>query len=363
MNIKNLSSPFLLLSIALFIASCSDNEDLSNPLDPENLRTAGAPPGLALAAGDRQVRISWKHVEFDGIAKYRIYRRYTGDPNAQFQRIAEVDAPTAQFLDTNNIHNDQFESELGVALFYEYRISYVDLDGVETPDPNSPPGEDADPPKIWPIVRITPSDPPPAPIVVLGDPTDLIIKLFWLDYDPPEDFEIFRVYAAVVDESGDLGKLRLLGETTKDRPFFFDEDFDRDGITKVYHVLAVDRAGVEAFTKIRATSPDLPPAPPQNFRAAIVPLAAGGRYDVYFSWTPNKEADLAGYQLYASSVDGELLSRPRVDAKHSSHKFSGDQAMLVGQDLVAREYFITAFDDTPRADGSLDESALVPAAR
>ena len=178
---------------------------------------------------------------------------------------------------------------------------------------------------------------------------------------PPEDFEIFRVLAAVVDDNGGLGKFRLLGETTKDRPFFFDEDFSRDGITKVYHVIAVDRAGVEAVTRIRAASPDLPPAPPQGFRAAIIPLPAGGRYDVYFSWTPNKEADLAGYQLYATSADGELLSRPRVDAKHSSHKFSADQAILVGQKLVARQYFITAFDDTPRADGSLDESELVAA--
>lgn len=361
MNVKNLLSSFPLIFVALFFTSCSDNEDFSNPLDPENPRTAGAPPGLTLVAGNRQVRVSWKHVEFDGIAKYRIYRRFSGDLNPQFQRIAEVDAPATAFLDTKDINNDEFDLELGQALVYEYRISYVDRDGVETPDPNAPPSQDADPPKIWPTVKITPSEPPPAPRIVLGDPTDLTVKLFWLDYEPPDDFEIFKIYSAVVDENGDLGKLRLLGETTKDRPFFFDEDFNRDGITKVYHVTAIDRAGVEAVTKVRATSPDLPPAPPKGFRAAIVPLPAGGRYDVYFSWIPNKEADLAGYQLYASSADGELLSRPRVDAKHSSHKFSGDQAILVGQDLVARRYYITAFDDTPRADGSLDESELAAA--
>ena len=360
MKIENLS-PFLLLFIGLFCTSCTGDEDYSNPLDPENLRTAGSPTGLTLSAGDQQVKVSWKDIALDGIVKYRIYRRFTGDPNPQFQRIGEVDAPTTEFLDTNDIKNDQFDLELGKPLLYEYRISYVDRDGFETPDPNAPPGDDADPRKIWPIVKTTPSNPPPAPHVVLGDPTDLTVKLFWLEYVPPEDFEIFRVFAAAVDENGDLGKLRLVGETTKDRPFFFDEDFDRDGITKVYHILAVDRVGVEAVTKIRSTSPDLPPAPPQGFRAAIIPLLAGGRYDVYFSWTPNKEADLAGYQLYATSADGELLSRPRVDAKHSSHKFSGDQAILVGQNLVARQYFITAFDDTPRADGSLDESALVAA--
>ena len=360
MKIENLS-PFLLLFIGLFCTSCTGDEDYSNPLDPENLRTAGSPTGLTLSAGDQQVKVSWKDIALDGIVKYRIYRRFTGDPNPQFQRIGEVDAPTTEFLDTNDIKNDQFDLELGKPLLYEYRISYVDRDGFETPDPNAPLGDDADPRKIWPIVKTTPSNPPPAPHVVLGDPTDLTVKLFWLEYVPPEDFEIFRVFAAAVDENGDLGKLRLVGETTKDRPFFFDEDFDRDGITKVYHILAVDRVGVEAVTKIRSTSPDLPPAPPQGFRAAIIPLQPRGRYDVYFSWIPNKEADLAGYQLYATSADGELLSRPRVDAKHSSHKFSGDQEILVGQNLVARQYFITAFDDTPRADGSLDESALVAA--
>ncbi len=360
MKIENLS-PILLLFVALTCPSCSDNEDFSNPLDPENLRTAGSPTGLTLSPGDQLVRVSWTDISLDGIVKYRIYRRFTGDPNPQFQRIGEVDATQTEFLDTKDIKNDQFDLELGKQLFYEYRISYVDRDGVETPDPNSPPSEDTDPPKIWPIVKTTPSNPPPAPTVLLGDPTDLTVKLFWLEYEPPDDFEIFRVYSAAVDENGALGALRLVGETTKDRPFFFDEDFARDGITKVYHVVAVDRAGVEAVTKIRATSPDLPPAPPQGFRAAIIPLPAGGRYDVYFSWIPNKEADLAGYQLYATSDDGELLSRPRVDAKHSSHKFSADQAILVGQELVARQYFITAFDDTPRADGSLDESELVAA--
>ncbi len=360
MRIENVL-PFLLLLIALIGTGCSNDEDFSNPLDPENLRTAGAPASLTLTSGNQQVRVSWKHSEFDGVAKYRIYRRYTGDPNPQFQRIGEVDAPTTEFLDTKDIRYDQFDSELGLALSYEYRISYIDRDGVETPDPNSPPSEDADPPKIWPIVRITPSEPPPAPQVVLGDPTDLTVKLFWLEYEPPEDFQIFRIFAADVDENGEVGKFRSVGETTKDRPFYFDEDFNRDGITKVYHVIAVDRAGAEAVTKVRATSPDLPPAPPQGFRAAIIPLPVGGRYDVYFSWIPNKEKDLAGYQLYATSADGELLSRPRVHAKHSSHKFSGDQAILVGQKLVTRQYFITAFDDTPRADGSLDESELVPA--
>ena len=140
MKIKNLS-PLLVLFIVFICASCSGDEDFSNPLDPENLRTAGSPTGLTLSPGDQLVRVSWTDISLDGIVKYRIYRRFTGDPNPQFQRIGEVDATQTEFLDTKDIKNDQFDLELGKQLFYEYRISYVDRDGVETPDPNSPPSE------------------------------------------------------------------------------------------------------------------------------------------------------------------------------------------------------------------------------
>ena len=42
-----------------------------------------------------------------------------------------------EFLDTQNIENDRRDSN-DLPLFYEYRISYIDINGVETPDPVNP---------------------------------------------------------------------------------------------------------------------------------------------------------------------------------------------------------------------------------
>ena len=123
--------------------------------------------------------VSWQNIGNEGIAKYRIYRRFTGDLNFAFELVGEVEAPATTFTDEQNIINDAFDEAQGKRLFYEYRISYVDENGVETPDPTAPPSEDEEPRRIWPMEKATPSNPPPIPNVVLGDPTDLSIKLLW----------------------------------------------------------------------------------------------------------------------------------------------------------------------------------------
>ena len=43
-------SVLILFAFIVFYA-CTNSEDFANPLDPENLRTAGAPDGLTLYAG------------------------------------------------------------------------------------------------------------------------------------------------------------------------------------------------------------------------------------------------------------------------------------------------------------------------
>ena len=220
--------------------------------------------------------------------------------------------------------------------------------------------------------------PPPAPTVLVGDQVeDLTVKLLWQDYPFPEDFETFRVLAAKTSSNGDLSRFKLLGEITfneltdsqrfgSEPIFFFDTSFDQDGITKVYRVVAVDRFGVEAETRINATSPQLSPAPPQNVRAAYFPLFGTPRIDVSISWTPNTERDLAGYQIYATTKVGgqlvlgdDLIRRGTAKPKETSVKYTGEPLLLADQQLLPRRYFITAFDDTPRPDGSLDESQRV----
>ena len=190
---------FILIVVVGFSTGCADNEDLANPLDPQNPRTAGSPIGLELLPGDEQVTVSWQDSGHEGISGYRIYRRFTGDPDSTFEFIGEIlgesgERPATEFIDTQDLENDQFDEASGARHRYIYRISYIDANGVEVPDPNAPPTEDEEPHRMWQTASATPSIAPPIPNVIVGDDLDdLTVKLFWQDYQAPNDFEIFRV--------------------------------------------------------------------------------------------------------------------------------------------------------------------------
>ena len=361
---------FILLIAVGFAAGCTGNEDFSNPLDPQNLRTAGSPIGLELLPGDEQVKVSWRDGGHEGIVGYRIYRRFTGDPDSTFEFVGEVlgengARPATEFIDTQNLKNDQFDEISGAPHRYIYRISYIDANGVEVPDPNAPPVDDEEPRRIWQTVSATPSVAPSIPNVIVGDELeDLTVKLFWQDYQVPDDFEVFRVIASQRSLSGEFLPFRLRAELPKDQSYFFDREFDQDNATKIYRVVAVDRFGVEGVKVIQVASPNLPPAPPQNVRAGYG--LQGGRYNVRISWSKNKEPDIAGYLIYATKEVGgdlvvgkDLVPRRKVDAKDTSVTFTGEEFLLDRQRQVARRYFITAFDNTPQRNGRRDESEMV----
>ena len=363
---------FILLIAAGFFAGCTGNEDFSNPLDPQNLRTAGSPVGLELLPGDEQVTVSWEDNGHEGIIGYRIYRRFTGDVDSTFEFVGEVlgendERPATEFVDTQNLKNDQFNNVSGARHRYIYRISYIDANGVEVPDPNAPSIEGEEPRRMWQTASATPSVAPPIPNVIVGDDLeDLTVKLFWQDYQAPNDFEVFRVIVSQRSLSGEFLPFRLRAELPKDQPYFFDKEFDRDNAVKIYRVVAVDRFGVEGVKVIQVDSPNLPPAPPQNVRLAFG--LRGARYDAYISWSRNKEPDIDGYLIYATKEAGgnlvigkDLIPRRRVDTKDTSITFTGEEFILDKQYLVPRRYFITAFDNTPQRNGTRDESEMVEA--
>ena len=373
-----ISSPFRLLALFMlliaagFSAGCTGNEDFANPLDPQNLRTAGSPIGLELLPGDEQVTVSWADNGHEGIIGYRIYRQFTGDVDSTFEFVGEVlgengERPATEFVDTQDLKNDQFNDVSGERHRYIYRISYIDANGVEVPDPNAPPTDSEDPRRMWQTASATPSIAPPIPNVIVGDDLDdLTVKLFWQDYEAPNDFEQFRVAVSQQSLAGEFLPFRLRAELPKDQPYFFDMDFKRDNATRIYRVIAVDRFGVEGVKVIQATSPNLPPLPPQNVRLAFGPR--GARYDAYVSWSRNREPDVAGYVVYATKESGgnlvvgqDLIARRRVDAKEASIVLTGEEFILDGQDLAPRRYFVAAFDDTPQDNGIRDESERVEA--
>ncbi len=360
----------IIVTVISCCLGCADNQDFSNPLDPQNLRTAGSPVGLELLPGDEQITVSWTDTGHEGIIGYRIYRRFTGDANSTFEFVGEVleengSRPKTEFVDTQGLKNDQFDEVNGAPHRYIYRISYIDADGMEVPDPNAPPTESEEPRRFWQTASATPSIAPPIPDVTVGeDLEDLTVKLFWQDYQTPSDFDSFRVIVSQRSLSGEFLPFRLRAELPEDQQYFFDREFDRDNAIKIYRIAAVDQFGVEGVKVIQVTSPNLPPSPPKNVRAGYG--LRRGRYDIRIAWSKNTEPDLAGYLIYATKETGgelvvgkDLIHRRRVDAKDTSVTFTGEGFLLDGQREVPRRYFVSAFDNTPQPNGRRDESEMV----
>ena len=230
--------------------------------------------------------------------------------------IATVDAPANEFIDTDNIENDRLD-EFGRPLAYEYRISYIDTNDTETPDPTNPPDPNQEPFRHWQTDTAKPSVAPPVPVVTLGEvPVDLAVHLFWIDYELPNDFASFRVYAAIVDGNTEYPVFKRIAEIERDEQGvidkgYADENFREDGVMKIYRVAAVDIFGVEGITTISAISPNLPPAPPSDVRAVYTPRSLfNNKYDATIYWTANTEPDLAGYQIFTEDAEGNFF-RPR----------------------------------------------------
>ena len=351
-----------LFLIVAMMGACTNSDDFANPLDSENLSTSGSPDGLTLFPGDQEVLVSWNKIAGEGVKEYRIYRRSDSKSDEPFELIGTVDATENQFVDNQNIENDRKFAD-GTNVSYEYRISYVDINDVETPNPASFLDDSADILRIWPTATVTPSIAPPQPNVILGEPADLTVSLFWEDYLFPDDFVMFRVYIAV-DEGPDVPlEFRIAHELTRNQIFYIDGSFRYDNTKKVYRIAAVDEFGVEGITEITATSPNLPPAPPRGFEAYYFRRSLFNfKYDVFFVWDDNnKENDLAGFQIYSQAQNENII--PRVLLKPGETRVN-----IAGEDPIVRDgvpywkvYFISSFDDTPTPTGERDESIKVEA--
>ena len=344
------------------IGACANTEDYANPLDSENLRTAGSPDGLTLFPGDREVRITWNKIESEGVKSYKIYRRSDNKSDEPFELVGTVDGGENEFVDSLNVENDRKFPD-GTNVAYEYRISYVDINDIETPNPENPPSASADSVQVWPTASVTPSIAPPLPNVILGDPADLTVSLFWENYLFPNDFSMFRVYIAFYEGPGIPLEFRLAKELTRDQIFYIDGSFRHDDITKVYRIAAVDEFGVEGITEIQATSPNLPPAPPQNFHAHYARRSLFNyKYDVLCEWDDNnKENDLAGYQIYSQARDENIIPRKLLKPGETRVIISGEDPLVIEGVLYYKVYFISSFDDTPTPEGERDESIRVEA--
>lgn len=358
---KAILSSLLSLVLMLSIFGCSEDAERENPLDAQNKRTGGVLPGLKARAGDSQVALSWPNLGLEGIAEYKIYQAYLQPTPGNFEFVASIAARPIEeereyIYTVKNLQND------GENVYF-YRLAYVDSNGQETPDPQAPQNLLED----WFITDIIPSKAPPTPEVQVIEDTDLQIRLVWEGYSAnvPEDLAGFRVYSALKAEEGEeQGPFNLLADIDDPRvEFYIDGNnypdsiyrFRRDGVTRRYKVVAYDRVGVESDSAIQeGTSPDLPSKPPPQVRGSF--NLGINSYDVRIEWKRNVEPDVVGYVIYALWPDGKKEFKKKIDDPNETVAAISDRYVVVDGSPVPKEYFVTAFDNTPKPDGKRDES-------
>jgi hypothetical protein len=369
MKMKVINILLILFIFSSLIYGCSDEVERENPLDAQNVRTGGITPGITAKAGDSQVELTWSNSGFSGVKEYKIYRSHLSPE--KFELIATVSInETGKYTYTDKgLLND------GDNIYY-YRVSYVDSAGLETPDPNKPKNLAVD----WSTIHLIPSLAPPPPDVKVVEDTDLMVRLVWQGYllTAPKDIAGFKVYIAPKAEKGQQQEPLKLVATIDDPKVEFYSDgndytrniigFTKDGISKLYKVVAYDKAGVESESPILiGTSPNLPPNPPINL---IGTFNLGlNNYDVRLDWTRSPEPDLVGYKVYALLPDGTKEFKKWKTEPNDTTITITDRYVLVDGAETVKQYFVTAYDNTKKPNDIIGEddindesapSALVP---
>jgi len=196
---------------------------------------------------------------------------------------------------------------------------------------------------------------------------DLQVRLVWPGYleNAPEDLAGFRVYSAPKAEEGkEQQPFTLIFDVPDPKVEFFihanDYDneiinFREDGVTKLYKVTAYDAVGVESDAPIlEGTSPNLPPNPPPQVAGRF--SLGFNSYEVRIEWNRNPEPDLRGYVIYALLPDGTREFKKIIHDINETVAVISDRYVLVEGATVAKQYYVTALDSTPRTDGKRDES-------
>lgn len=193
-------------------------------------------------------------------------------------------------------------------------------------------------------------DLPQAPSELRAILTEKAVELSWKTsslsaFGGPAPTGGFRIYRA--EASGELQEI-----ATADNPFYLDSTFEF-GHNYRYSVRAfVEQGNSTAVTPLSPTVEvaaidTFPPSAPRNLRAIAVPGA------VELAWSPNDEADLAGYNIYRKN--GELFTRLntellRIPTYRDTRVAAGDRI----------EYVVKAADQSGN-ESAPSEEAIVTA--
>jgi len=199
--------------------------------------------------------------------------------------------------------------------------------------------------------------------------TDLQVRLVWEGYkdSAPEDLAGFRIYSVPKAEEGQKQEPFTLLANIEDPgvEFYIDANnypnsvirFREDGITRLYQVAAFDKVDVESDTvTLEGTSSNLPPTPPPQVKGTF---AFGiNTYEVRIEWRRNLEPDVIGYVVYAIWPDeeGQVEFKKKIDNPNETVAIISDRYVAVEGFPLPKQYYVTAFDNTPKPDGKRDES-------
>ena len=352
-----------------------ENSDFANPWDVRNLRTHGAPDIEQVRPASGRVTLTWIESGLEGIEAYQIYRNYIlpeADPTEGTlpgELIGTVPADREVGRRYEFVDDNQGAGLIDDHGTYVYRIAYV-AEGQTIPNPT-------DPPLDWPSYSVIPSAPPTPPAfgepITLGDSKELELTLFWIGYKAPLDIGEFRVYMGPVGAEN-LERVKQLPvdpQFPDPTTWFFRAIFDQDGVRRAFRIAAVDKAGVESESPVfELTSPNLPPpAPPQVVDDPIQHLFSD-RYDISIRWQASLRGgreipDVVGYRIYATFYDisNERLvwqKRQTLSRNTFSYTLEAENPIAFEGNLYYKDYYVVAYDNTPREDGSDDESPLPP---
>ena len=171
-------------------------------------------------------------------------------------------------------------------------------------------------------------------------------------------------YAAIDPEDDKPLRFKLIAEPKRDQLFYFDHDFQSRW------VLGKSIASL-ALTSLARRRSRQSPQPPQICRPhrqenVRVLYPSRGPYS-----TQNTMPSFHGHRI-SNRISRGTNSIPKTrmaiysfvpapGKKDRTWTIPGEDPILIGQDLRFKQYFITAFDDTPGPDGQRDESAMVEA--
>ena len=107
-------------------------------------------------------------------------------------------------------------------------------------------------------------------------------------------------------------------------------------------------------TIVEGTSPNLPPAPPHGVKSTF--SLGINNYEVSLTWRRNLEPDVIGYVVWALLPSGASEYKKKIDDVNETVATISDRYVVIEGLLYVKNYYITAFDNTPKEDGKRDES-------